>query len=756
MTRRTLIGAASVLAVAVLGGMLGTVVAVPPTPREPWTVQTLVQPAVGEQLGSRSDMASSTARIGATGAAIAANALDILEAASSAPDPQAMARSLLATGNVSAPADPCAVTGQPALGSCPAGLQGVVIAEPPVHIQHAAVAEPGSCVVGPGEMAISVFTDVAVPVTISWWADRVAVRERTEPTGSDCLIVDQLILDTEYTVHVRAGDDWRRFSVDSSGAATRPGATVYAATDDLIAVTVPHRPGERVDVFPNVLNGDEPRCDQIQSGYDVAVHELGRVTGSVEAEVLAAASLDTAFTERTTVGYDIGEGLTVFLCVSVTLADGTEDYAAQTIVQTADRLVPELVVTAVEGRDLPGWGMTAWLPSGQRCGSWQPDGPATYREISLELDRASLCDATDPVGPAGLETPEGRGVLPFSAGNRSTLTVSVDYPQVGSWYTTLALGPTASCTGTCVPPRRSSFYVVQGELGQATLMLFWTQGSSNGAAETSVAPVSDSVTAPVPGPLLDIGTSNLQPYPPDSASRDASVALSMRADRAASYVARLVPAPGEAVCERPGAVLEHSGELPPEPFTVPTFLLFEGLCHGTEYQAVVELTDAEGFTTVWGAEGGLTSWGSASRFAVPAVETTASVQVLLSGSAGPSAYLTLRVDGTTIIGPRWGGCSGVGFGGGPPQVVVLPVGETTRFSGVIELPNASPAEDEGEPCVPFWGSGRRGIPFDIELTWDQLVGGPPGEPVELSIIDHAVRGLDGSATVVAIITIVPS
>ena len=539
-----------------------------------------------------------------------------------------------------------------------------MITEPAVHIESAAVAEPGSCDVGAGEVAISVFTDVPAPVTISWWADRVAVRERTEPSGSDCAILDQLIPETEYTVHVRAADDWRRFSVDSSGAATRPGATVYAPTDDLIAVTVPHRPGERVDVFPNVLNGDEPRCDRIQSGYDVAVHEIGRVTGSVDADALDAASLDSEFTERTTVGYDIGEGLTVFLCVSVTLADGTEDYSAQTIVQTADRLVPELVVTAVEGRDLPGWGMTAWLPSGQRCGSWHPDGPATYREVSLELDRASLCDATDPVGPAGAETPDGRGVLPFSAGNRSTLTVSLDYPQVGSWYTTLDLGPTASCTGTCVPPRRSSFYVVQGELGQATLMLFWTQGSSNGAIETSVAPVSDSVIAPLPGPVLDMGTSNLRVNSPDNENRGVTVALTMRADRAASYVARMVPVPGEAACERPGAVLEHSGELPPEPFTVPAFLLFGGLCHGTEYQAIVELTDAEGFTTVWGAADGLTSWGSASRIAVPAVETTASVQVLLSGSAGPSAYLTLRVDGTTIVGPRWGGCSG-GVGATP-------------------------------------------------------------------------------------------
>jgi hypothetical protein len=752
MTRRTLIGAAIVLVVALLGGMLGTVVA-PPAPREPWTVHTIVQPAVGRLPGSGSDMAESTARIGVTGAAIAANALAILERASGAPDPQAMAESLLGANHAAAPADQCVVPGGEPRGDCPVGLNGTVVSESTARIQAAAVAMPGSCDTGPGEIALSVLTDVPAAVTASWWADGVAVRERTLDSGGDCIVLDELRPATRYTVHVAAGDDWRRLTFDSSGAATRPGATVYALTDDLVAVTVPHRPGERVDVFPNVLNGDEPRCDEVQTGYDAAVHELGRVTGSVDGEVLTVASLDERFTERTTVGYDIGEGLTVFLCVVVTTPDGSEDYTAQTIVQTADRLVPELAVTAVEGRDLPGWGLTAWLPSGQRCGSWHPPGPATSREISLQVESAELCDTTDPA--AGAEPTEGRGVLPFSAGDHSTLTVNLDYPQVGPSYTELALGPVALCTGACLPPRRPSFYVVQGALGNATLMLYWTQGSSNGALRTDVAPILDSVGVPVPGPQLDVGTSLIRLDGNEADPRSAAADLIVRADRDASYVARLVPAPGETACERPGAVFEHAGQLESEPFTVPTFLQFSGLCRDTDYQVILELTDGDGLTTTWGPPDGLTSWGSASRVSVPALETTASVSAQLSGSAGPAVYLTLRADGTTIVGPRWGGCPGVGFAGGPSELVVLPVGETTRFSGVIELPNASPAAVPSEPCVPFWGTGRRGIPFDLELSWDELLGGPRGVPIELSIVDQGVRGLDGTATVVAIITIIP-
>jgi len=173
------------------------------------------------------------------------------------------------------------------------------------------------------------------------------------------------------------------------------------------------------------------------------------------------------------------------------------------------------------------------------------------------------------------------------------------------------------------------------------------------------------------------------------------------------------------------------------------------------YQTIVELTDANGFTTTWGGADSLTPWGSTSRVAIPTIAAAAQVSVQLSGSAGPAAFLTLRADGTTVIGPRAGGCPGVGFAGSVDELVVLPVGETTRFSGVLELPNAAQGVGRDEACVPFWGSGRIGIPFDVELSWDELIGSGDGAAVELVIVDHAVRGLDGSATVVAIITIVP-
>jgi hypothetical protein len=347
-------------------------------------------------------------------------------------------------------------------------------------------------------------------------------------------------------------------------------------------------------------------------------------------------------------------------------------------------------------------------------------------------------------------------VLPFSAGDRSSLVVNLDFPQVGPSYTTLDLGPAAHCTGWCDLPARPAYFTVLGRLGQATLMLFWSQGSSNGAKETSVFPVVDAATVALPGPQLDVGQSRLRLNASDPETRSVTAALPIWADRPASYVARLVPAEGEAPCARPGAALEFSGELLPEPFNRPTFLEFTGLCHGTQYQAIVELTDDAGRATTWGAPGGLTSWGAASSVAVPAIATTASVSVRLSGASAPSAYLTLRVDGRTIVGPRLGGCPGIGFAGNPSENVIIPVGETTRFSGVVDLPNAAQGASPQEPCVPFWGTGRAGIPFELDVTWEQLMGRPPGTAFEIAVVDHAVRGLSGDATVVAIVTIVVS
>jgi hypothetical protein len=757
MTLRTLIGGAASLALAVTGGMLGSALAAQPEPQQPWTVRTLVVPAQAEAGAGTSDLVESTARIGVTGAAMAANALAILEAASSAPDPQAAAEALVEGRVFDSADDPCVLTGQSPPGSCPTGLYGNAIVPAAPRIEQASVSPPGHCDMREGEVAIAVVTTLPAPVTVSWWAAAGPVRDRAVQAGAtDCIPLDGLMPDTAYSVHVTAGDDWRRFTLDSAGRPVRPSAVVYAPTDDLIAVTVPHRPGETVDVYPNVLNGGERRCDETPFGYDLAVHRLGVVTGSVSGGVLEAASIDPSFTERTTVGYDVGEGLTVFLCVVVHTSDGVEVYSAQTIVETADRLVPELVVTSVTGRDLPGWELTAWLPSGQRCGSWRPDAPATNGEVDLEPDSASLCDTTDPVGPAGATIVDGRGVLPFSAGDRSSLVVDFDYPQVGPSYTALDLGPAAHCTGACQVPTRPAYFAVQGRLGQATLLARWTQGSSNGASTTSVAPVEDVTGVPLPGPLLDVAQSRLRLNAYDQDTRGITVALPIRADRPASYLARLVPAPGEPACERPGAVLELSGELSEQPFNAPTSLEFEGLCHGSEYQAIVELTDRDGHVTTWGAGQVLTAWGAASTISVPAVLTTATVSVLLSGDSAPSVYLTLRAGGLTVIGPRYGRCPGIGLGGGPSETVTLPIGETTRFSGVIELPNATPGASPLDPCIPFWGTGRAGIPFEFELSWEQLVGPTHGTSTQVLLVDQTVRGISGEATVVAMLTIVTS
>ncbi len=765
MNLRTILGAATVLVVAVAGGILGTAGFTHPEPREPWTVNTLIaHPLPSEGAGGKSDMLESTARVGVTAAAITANALAILEAASSAMDPQSAAAELAGAHPFDAANDPCALTGFQPSDSCPAGLSGTASAEAAPRILEATVAPPGACSAGAGEVAIAVTAEGDAPVAASWWADGVPVRERTVPAGTLCIPLDGLVPATTYTVHVSAGSDWRRFTFHSTGGLVRPSATVYAVTDDLIGVTVPHRVGESVSVYPNVLNGDEPRCDEVQTGYDLAVHELGVVTGAVDADALAAASYDPAFTERTTYGFDIGEGRRVFLCVVVRTPYGELDYAAQTIVETADRLSPELVVTGASLRDLPGWNLSAWLSSGQQCGSWQLDEPATSREITLAPDSASVCDTSDPTAP-GSEVNPGRGVLRFSAGDPTTLTVGFDFPQVGPTWTTLDLGATASCTGVCQTPSRPSYYTVHGRFGEATLLLFWTQGASNGAHETSVAPVVDAATAAVPGSQLDVANSAIRLSGSEPDTRGVTAALVLYADRPASYTARLVPAAGQAPCERPGAVLERSGVMPPEPFNAPAFVEFSGLCHGTEYQSVVELTDASGAVTVWGAQDALTGWGTPSRVAVPPVEVTARVSVQLSGITADAVFLTLRVGGQTVLGPRLGGCPGPGFAAVDDTLVILPLGETTRISGVLALPNAAPAGSPQEPCVPFWDSGRAGIPFEVEVPWEQLLGtgaedGPTGG-LSFEILDESTRTADsptgtGTATVIAIITVVPA
>lgn len=281
----------------------------------------------------------------------------------------------------------------------------------------------------------------------------------------------------------------------ASSEVGRPPTAVYAVTPDLIAVSVAHREGENVTVLANARNSNEPECDTTVTGYDRLAHPLFDLESGIDPVAIAAAGWDPAFRSRTTVAFDINEGLSIYLCAQV-LPRGTQEpnYAAEALVQTADRLVPTVSLDAATGLALPGWEIVGYLAGGQRCGSVRVPTVRTFTPVAIDLSPPrTICAGTDTPGASAA----GRGVLQFSRGDGSTLTVAHEYTLGPAEYTSLDLGAAGLCRGLCTPPH-DELYPVWGSRGTATVHVSWTQGSTNGATETTVGPVIDAAGGEAP------------------------------------------------------------------------------------------------------------------------------------------------------------------------------------------------------------------------------------------------------------------
>ncbi len=268
----------------------------------------------------------------------------------------------------------------------------------------------------------------------------------------------------------------------------RPPTAVYAVTTDLIAVSVAHREGENVTVLANAFTSGSPACDSQVVAYDRLAHRLFEVESPIDPAAIDDAGWDPAFTTRTTVAFDLGEGLSMTMCAQVIPRGSREpDYLAAALVQTADRLMPTITLTGVTGLALPGWEIVGYLPSGQQCGVVRVPTVRTYTAVAIDLPATrTLCASDD--GSSVL----GSGVLQFSRGDSSTFTVAHAYALQPAEYTSLTLGAPALCRGSCLPPPASSF-PVRGSRGTATVSVLWAQGSTNGAIETTVGAVRDAV-----------------------------------------------------------------------------------------------------------------------------------------------------------------------------------------------------------------------------------------------------------------------
>ncbi|MCU1440982.1 MAG: hypothetical protein JWP85_1979 [Rhodoglobus sp.] len=772
MTRawvRPVVAVSLAVVLASVGGIAGRSLATPREAAEPVVVQAQIsQPLPARDVASQIDFVPTGSRevpIGVTADTIRADVAAFVTAVGAALDPQSAAADLAPRYGLIAGVDACGIG---AVDGCPVGAPATVgSALPPVRIRSALISPSSDQCDSTVAPVLAVVTNQPVTVTVDYWAatesavrvvDETDAAERANwdrelpmaaasgfqgqwATILNCVPLPPLAESSVHTAHVHVVGvngtrDSRQLAFDPSGAAVRPPAVVFAPTPDLIAVTVPHRQGETVVVSTNVLNADDdPACDPVVAGYDLFVRQLVTVTSTMGAEDLAAANYDPAFAERTTIALDVNEGITMSLCVDVRpVGFGAVQYHAETIVETADRLLPSVSVDSVAGLLLPDWSVRGYLPGGQRCGEFRVPGFALYSRVAQEFRPSRvLCDTTDVLGSGAAAVSPGRGVLPLSFGDRSAFTVEIAYGQAPVTRTSLDLGRAAECRGSCLTPL-DSYYPVQGSRGSAVVRVVWSQGNRNGATSTTVAPVVDTVAPRQPGVQLDVGTALLRQSAFAVDTRSAQALLRFRADEGSAYVARLVAPDGGVPCTRPGAVLERTGILSGEietDWTGAAAVTFDGLCAGAEYQAVIELTDGMGRVTTWGPPGSPMLWGAASRvvirpMVVPLLITyRLNSDAYFSGESNQAAFLTLRAGELTVVGPHAGGC----FGGEPiifgeEALPALRLDESIRLSGSVQAAPASLTFEGG--CEVDWASSKLALTFEVEFTLDELLASPEG------------------------------
>ena len=718
----------------------------------------------------------------------------LVDALSLEADPIAAAPSLFELYGLEPPIDICAGTEPPA--GCPGGvpstvLRGGVGATPPprIVVANAATTTEGGigaqCEAETGRSdVIAVVSTVPGTVVVNYWQDggnslrthRVSAdtsaasaarweeesrgldpRDPAWPTVTTCIPM----YENPYT----GGGVWEAhasltrgtestyfpFIFNGSSEPQRPPATFDNITndggtggrvtyaDDIIIVSVPHEPGEAATVSAHVFFADErPECATAGRPGDGFVRQIGdtRLT-SRNSSSLIELNVLPQFTELSTTAFEINEGTNVLFCVEVLPADGgTPTYTAWGTARTADRPLPVVSLHSVS-IDLndPAKRLTVqgYLANGQRCGTWTSSSDVVSTVFN---PTSTLCNYSIRSGSAGATlTEEG----PASSGVFGNFTLALDDNLADAAATAITFDVgwrdrRPSCSGSCPLPADAYYPLLWSDPGRdahATIIakVSWIEGNANGAIRTTVSRGGDSRTGPAPYPQLDTGRAQLV-----LGDDNTSAHISVSADRAARFEAKLVAAPGSGpLCQEPGAVFTREGELGvlAGGWTTPAELEFTGLCAGGTYQTEISLyAQNEDGTRDYATWGPFVSDSIGAAYAgdwvgnlvaVPRLATSFNIQYTITGSNDRPALTSLAMNGTAILGPNAPVC--ISPGAVRVAATLTPtvaVGEVIRLTGSL-APAAGELCGDRRPL-----SGVVPTTFQVTFTLDDISNHPDG------------------------------
>ena len=505
----------------------------------------------------------------------------------------------------------------------PAGFTST--AEVPLRIRSSA---PGTWTVrywatGHEGDALEVTTPAATEQQINDWQSEIDRPGDDWVASEQCITLPEVLPGVPYTAVV-TGDDFlgrpapaATVLFNSSGEPGHPTLQLRTVGQNLLIASAAHTPSEDVLFQAYMLPYDsgihDATCTPSFAGQEV----FPQTTRAVDSPVDAASRLELNITDDNTlsdyVSYRVPEGASLLLCARwypagsgvPTWESAQANYESSSFIQTADRLLPKLVMTDFQARSRHGEGLGVLLDmrvntvEGIECASTQFD-----RDVSLPL---TVCDPTALA--TGGATVDGDRLA--DRGFTGDLVLRIDgqtiAPPAETSETTVTLPAGAgSCVGRCADVAPQTFQVAT-IAGTATFVETWEQGRFNGSdRDWSIWPTVSNPIDYVQPDVPQIDTNAEWRYSGAVISSGVTTAsLTLPVDRHVQWT--LTTGDGAigalncaATPARPGASGESVGDV--------IHITLTSLCIGQDYSATLRLVDDAGQVAIWSVGSPTTRW----------------------------------------------------------------------------------------------------------------------------------------------------
>jgi hypothetical protein len=437
-----------------------------------------------------------------------------------------------------------------------------------------------------------------------------------------CFTVPGLAENTAYTgVLTGVSDDGRvlrpdTFHFNTAGDPVHPSLRLVPIGENLLFASALHSADETVDIrLARVEPGAAPSCDIDPST------EYGQLTSAdteVSEDELVALNLQPGSTRQHSETFTVMPGATVVVCARWFHGEGSHSwerdqaiFESSAVAQSPDRLIPTLTIvdwTDAAASPLRNVAIEVATAEGSACGGteWTPDDPSGVSGESAVVCRPGF------LGASGVRV-DGDRIWDLGFSGDLVVRGRVDLDSGFSEASILLPALDGGCRGVCEAPDDSTYRIRMAGV-DVDLLETWAPGGNGQGAWNLTPTVDEAPEYLIPDlPQID-ASSEWRVSTPVWGQDYVDYSLPIAVDRPVDFVLRFGGSAAAAeTCHyggtigasgTPSATLEVTGHL-----DAAGTLVMRGVCLGGQYEASLQLTDADGNVATWGLSDPRSWWG---------------------------------------------------------------------------------------------------------------------------------------------------